>query len=607
MLNQKGSVLSVAIVMIGILSFSLASLAAYTERTATSTNRVVESERASNEARRSISRAMHALEDEIHEYLHDEDGELDMEKFYDLDDHDHAIISDITEQTGATITGEEVYSDGDISIRRYTFSYPRDENRDMVRDLYLSNHGVEYEEHDTLSFSVATNGAIALNGGAYHHNLELYTPTLYTGYNTIYKNLDGEYVFEEAGDFNTPSGDEEAFFATKDYMNCSLANNCLAVDEGDIIIERDNYVEEDIEDPGQYVADVFSGFDYRSFFFETFNGYVETDTTLNEDNYTEVLENAAEEGLVGILDEDIEGGGFSLDEDLLVQSDLLIDMDEDATLELNGHSLVVLGTLDIKGVDTITQGNIFAMDGVNLENDRDLIMLANLHSYGDLIVEFDDGHGFSFDEDAHHQEDEGITLTADGNIRIEYANTPYADDHPNFPSILSVLLLSRQSIFIHASTDPFVMGGAIYALAEGPLDDVYIEQNDEREPFAGLFIASYNGALPRDGSDPSPGDGGSGNGGPGGGPPGGGPPGQGGVHPGQGSPPGGGPPGQTNDEGDHTVNIYSLEDAAFGQGKGPADRLRETFDDVPELHRIIIYPDILNTERTTYRYERRED
>ena len=595
MRNQKGSVMTVAIIVIAILSFSLTSLSAYTFRTASNTNRVVEGNYSDNRAKRAVSQAINDLEREMNALI-EEHG---VAAFNDFEDnyYDVDIIEAIEADSGTTIEETETFKEDDIVVRTYRVSYTVDDTKDMVRYLYLTNHGIEYEEYDAFSFSIGTNEDVVVNGGQYLDATELYGRRIFAGFNTVYRDFDGFYHPTEGtlgGTYNFPSGDD-AQFVTREYRECSPEGNCLNVDgeENNVILDRDQYFSEE-QDRDKFFTDIFSGFNLMDYYYQTLNAEVDASQRITADNYYSLLTSDANDGVLGELEGDLTvNETHTLSEDTIKDGDLTIDI-EGNNLELNGHSLVVLGDLHIDSLAEINgPGQIFIYGDATFENDRDMKVTANLYATGDIHVQFDSETGFEIV--AQGQANEGFGLFANGHVLIDYSRTFAHQSGVR----MSLFVFARQSVLINASLDRMAFGGAIYAQGQGdPLPNFYIDEDDEEVPFRGIWINSYNGTIDLEDGSSDPGDGGDNGGG------GGGPPGNPGANPGGGRPPGAGPPGQGG--GDHTFSFNSLYQSTPGQS--PSDNLRESFDNLPEFSKLVLYPepDKLSSEKSTFMYETRE-
>ncbi len=158
--NEKGSVLTVAIALIALLSFVVTSVTAYTynsaERSYSSLEGQMERMRSETYINRAITR--------FHEYIIKayEDGDWLTENFFDEFNADpdaspsfHEIYQELLEDFQVTVRDME--DNDDPLTRTYRFSRTREDGTRIRRDFFLSFHGSEMEEMPTSSEDYVSN------------------------------------------------------------------------------------------------------------------------------------------------------------------------------------------------------------------------------------------------------------------------------------------------------------------------------------------------------------------------------------------------------------------------------------------------------------------
>lgn len=634
--------MSVAIIMIALMSFALTSVTAYSYQTAENTNRTVQGHESTNEAKRLISEAMVKLRDGIDkdgpeddlpgiEGLVDEYGTdiIKKERQEDFDDEIKPLINEIEDTLGVHIreADEKINSDNirmDLGAKAFRFAYPVANDREMVRYLFFSDYGTHWEAYDAFEYSIGSSANVVLNGGEYTNSADVYGQHIFSGMAKVFKDpLDTNYQVESGDSTNYPVGGDLRF-VSPNYNECeSSGDDCIVKDSSDnLLIDEERYgdAEElygDAEEEGNYFSDLFAGFDYDEFYYETLAHNLGTDKELDESNYNKTeLEEARDDETVekdgvtynALGNEDsapftLNQSHSPISEHTIIFQDTLIDMNNDE-LELEGNTLIIFGDLTLDNVKRIRagtraaeneseedyKGQVFVFGDIDFENENQEVRSnVNFFSTGDIDVSFARGDGF---KNYGQGENEGMGLFAGGNIAINHSFTP---PHNSDKFHMALLMFAQGSIKIDAALEDFHISGAIYAQGKGNgFDDINIKRRDgTTESFKGIIINSNNqsGSYPDENND-QPGNGrGRGN--------------NGGVNPGNGKP--GGPNGNPNNDADSTFIFKSL--ANTGPNETKSEQLRESFSAVPDFKQLIIEPkdgEVI-TDKSTFRYEPSEN
>lgn len=529
--NQAGSILSVAFVVMAILTFSLSSLSVYTIRTIENTERTSQNAVSRNEAQRIISQAMQDFRKGTDEYkgieqLLDENPEKDILGDEDDDnfigDEDVGLISkvmdDYRSENGDTllriieddamfrdVEDSEDFEEG-IRNASFRFSYTYQENRNIVKYLHITNHGVEHKEYDAFEFSMGTNDNIFFNGGAIKQSqqgnpeelIKIYAGQLYDNYQAF--ELDNDLNFQEIDTLvdDKPTNYLHAVdgsLITNHYRRCLFDSDeeCTEIDEnGNLIINHDNFnrIGQDDGETPAIMENLFSGFDMDEHFFTEFNRLIEPSSVDNESitqsNYLDNLEAIFGQDDNSILSQSDFEEDLTLDENSYINpTDGTLEInDSDFELNTDGYTLFIDGDLEIQNINEINgESTIFVRGNVEFDGTDTLKMANSFMIYGDFIANFEEGSGM-----LSKDKDEGLSIFTKGNIEILHSESKLdqGNHHNGF------FFFANDSIFINAANTNFRFGGAAYASGNGDgLERVQLRTNDSTTYFQGIFINSY--------------------------------------------------------------------------------------------------------------------
>lgn len=581
MLNQKGSVLSVALIMITLLTFSLAGVSAYSFRVAENTNRVVERNDQENEAKFLIDQAI--------TYFKIETANFSQDFFENFEENlaDANIIETIEDLYGVLVSDAgKISSSGSESefiARSYRFAYDMPSGRRISKVLYATYGGQEFEEFNTYLFAGATN-ANYFSGGGEYYSANIYGRWVDINFTVLdydqetYRLLDG-------------TGSNYPFFyesniISENYGACIAADGCFTEDTGSftLVLNDENSDRGDLGFP--LFDDIFRGFDLQTHmetvmfdsFGVTYGDYAAIDTSsqghINSEGH--------------------------INGNRIIEGDLVIDS-AGAALDLRGNLLIITGDLTIKDTTRIHGDGVIVVKGeFNIHNGDNLELNITIFSEGRTHIRFDETFGFTPQRD-----NPGFALFSKENIIIDYNQTPVRNNNR-----VKLFIFSNESILINATRQDMKYKGVMYAAAKSEADpdkglinsdlhpDIYILRDTLLKPFHGVMINSFNGTYTTDEEGEtifSPGeqnedfDGWS----PGMGRPpwsGGG----GGTNPGGGTPTWS-PPGQAAG-GTHRYSVNGLYDGASGDVTGE-------FLYVPSFGTLLLYVGDISFETGTFHYE----
>jgi len=554
MKNSSGSILSVAFVVIAILTFSLSSLSVYTIRTIENTDRTSQNAISRSEAQRYISQAINDFRkgpSEIEEYL-DELEDIDDKVFDgleillkdnpDLFEEDELsdnllpqLITTIKTIHNSSFEGEplniqhaddmwvdfddEEY-EGNVRALSFRFTFQHDDNRDVVQHLHVTNHGVEFEEFNAFLFAMGTNERFVMNGGNYfsvqdededEDNVEtagrIFGGQVYENYQSfIYNNNTDGFEPNTAENLTNDSDyptnyptSQEGTFITPQYRRCDFDNEDF--NHGEYL---DGCMDTDEE--GNIIMytdrfDTVSGVD-EPFLDDLFVGFDlqdhinsrferAFDIEVTGETYIEHLNELSTPNVV-TQGAIVSGDNkYDLQDNTMVEGNLIIDDSELSEIEIGENNLIVNGDLIIKN-----HNQELEIDGkgrIFVTGDLIFENTRNIETNASLFVQGDVRMNFQEDQGLVTPSfRDGVTLFSMGNIEVLYSNTVTSIGGGNRRS--GMFYFAHGSILLNADSVAYRSGGAVYAQAQGDgLDRVQIENADsERSNFQGIFINSLN-------------------------------------------------------------------------------------------------------------------
>jgi len=273
--NERGSSISIALIVIAILTFSMTTITGVNVNLAGSTNIKLEQVSDENIAKGLINQAISEFESFV-----DSDAKLD--------EFNNTEIARILNDYGIVVTdetdfpeNEEFGSDGDHESRIYRFAYTLNNGSVLYKFEYVSNGGTAVENLNPFDFSLATNEKLILNSGFYDEitlygnevKLSAVAPYLRDGTTTQQVT---PYSSSNGGTYPvlTPSSTASLIYASDSYTYCSSTSSCFNLNSGTtpIGILESNYVNvvgSSLNDKGELatetISDFFSDFSYEDF------------------------------------------------------------------------------------------------------------------------------------------------------------------------------------------------------------------------------------------------------------------------------------------------------------------------------------------------------
>lgn len=501
--NNRGSILSTAIIVVTILTFSLTSITVLTVNLASNTSTHLALTTEENEAKAYIIEAENQFEafiratDSIDNFNNTEIDRIKTELNVDVVD-----LTNIKAGFGTATNGSETYA--------YSFSVTLSTGRIVYNEIYVSTFGTSVQTFNPFEFALATDGDLILNGGLYD-NVKLYGKSIMISdypyfYDELYEDwrvLDGEYPLYS---FNNSLTE----IYSEDYRYCD--DGCwsfVSSDPDEYIIMNDSSpsIYEDVEgsalsDKGiegdMIISDFFTSFDFDTYLFDFIVNLAPTnDRVLPEDPATLdyltlkdlIWDNYADDYYF----DDVSNANYNRNRtfrdssvyngNLIVSHNLTIQNDTDA--------LIVLGdmTIDSSENNTMIDG-MFIILGDLIINGDSLDIEGSFFVQGETIINMNDDEGIATNGNNY-----GLTLLSKDNIRFErmFVNEGLSSPE-NLPNI-SAFMYTEQSVYIDALHSIFQYEGSIFAEAKGGsinpihlMDEAHVQVN-------GIVVQSYTGYL----------------------------------------------------------------------------------------------------------------
>ena len=517
--NQRGSTLSITIIVVAVLAFSITSITKMTVNLSGSTTAELEAVNDESIGKGLITQSIFEFE----QYIVATNS---------YDDFNNIEISRILNTYNVIVTDETSnfpdFGDSNGNLTKvYKFAYTLLNGATLHKYAYMSNSGSSVDTFHPYEFTLGTEGDLILNGGYYdeimmfgnniylsnvspwEEDLLTYLPTSYH----LTPSSSGIYpVF-------TDNGDSSEIFYTEDYQYCT--STCYTVTEdgsNPYVINKDNYVDVDgssYADPGDVQSDniisFFNAFSFEDFVIEEATNHLPTDNktitdpmTLatfetvirnnmdtitykangktvqsypstayvditNDSNYTYLTSN---ENLRfgAVYDGDLEIRRNSKmqdwnDEGFIILGDLTINNQDDGTDRDITGTYIITGDLNIIG------------EGLDLDKVTFIVFGEVLvdHNYGS---DFDNGGGYD------------LSIVAQDNVKIIGRSESYGTTSP---SRVGMLVYTEESILIDGVNSKLLVEGGFFARALGNSSNPLFLEDQNGTQINGIVINSYRG------------------------------------------------------------------------------------------------------------------
>ncbi len=521
--NQRGSVMSVALIVITILTFSMTTMTQLSVNLAGSTTVKLAQVNDENLAKGIIRQAISEFEAYVDSttaltnYVNTEIALVEA-KYLGLSVSDESCKAPYDIPCNFTTVG-------DHESRIFRFAYElADGTSELVKFSYVSNGGTAAAELNPFDFSLGTNESLIMNGG-YYDEIWLYgnevflasvAPYIRSGTTTQQITPTSSAVFP----ILTPASVASTVYSTASYLFCETTSDCYDTNvfPNPFQILESNYINVEgssLPDQGELaedtISDFFGTFDYDEFAIEYLHTEAPTDSrpmnntiaTLN-DVATEVLADSAEieykpngqpvkpiptTPFIEITYDSnwdfsqthnfkdfspVYDGNVTIaydvklkdDESLIILGDLIINNASALTLNLEG-TFVVTGNLYFTGNTIDVEGTFFV--------------------FGETYMNFDDDEGF-----VTQGNNDGFSLLSKDNIIIEEIFVSHVNS--TAPAVFAAFFYTEKSMWIDAVNGKMHIEGALFARGLGTGYEIFLD-DESSIAVDGIVINSYRGYI----------------------------------------------------------------------------------------------------------------
>lgn len=515
--NERGSAMSVALIVITILTFSMTTITNVSVNLAGSTSYKIEQVNEENLAKGLIKQAIA----EFKSYI-DSMAALD------------TVIANITDY-GVVVTDESdniIYDPLDVfgagasghESRIFRFAYTMSDGDVLVMFAYVSNGGTASASLNPFNFSIGTNETLVMNGG-YYDEIWLYGQEVIMSGVAPYVQ-DGTTIQSVTPTSSaiypilTPGATASIIYATDLFQVCETPSTCFNTNgsSNPFVMVESNYIDVSVSsltDQGELavetIYDFFGSYDYD----EDAIDYIQNDAPTDSRTITDTM-TLATAGAVVLANSDVieykaNGqpkkpipttpfinittdsnwdfsekhnfkdfsplvvGNVTFNYNILLKSDESMFIDGDLTID-NQSAL----TLSIEGTFVVTGNLYFTGNSVDIE--------GTFFVFGETYMNFADDEGI-----ITQGNNAGFSLIAKDNIIIEEIFVSHVN--ATAPDVFAAFLYTEESIYIDAVNSKFHMEGALYARGLGVSGNQIFYDDELGAQINGIIINSYRGYI----------------------------------------------------------------------------------------------------------------
>ncbi len=519
--NQVGSTLTITIVVMAVLTFSVTSITKMTLNLSSATTVELNSVNVENYGQGVITQSIN----ELVSYMNEGGSYTDFNnvKIPEIYTNYLVDVDDVTSQYPE-------FGDHNGSYTAvYRFAYDLNNGDSLVKYTYLSSVGTAFDTPNPISFSIGTDGDLILNGG-YYEDINMYgrnvyisnaspwydysneqlhylTPSINSAFPTfsgstpsrIYSGTSLTYCIEDC--FNvTADGSSPYILNTLKYSN--VVGGSLS-DEGDI--QNDNI----ISFLGSFDYEEYA-LDYVKNILPTNSRTIDTDFSIDELEFATVIRNnmgsityktngktpdtypstayveVSGDSNYNFSNSVTLGFGAVYDGNLEANKDLIVS-------DYENEGLIVLGNLTLNNTlsnkaSKIT-GTIIVTGDLIVNGYSSNFQAATLIVFGQTIFQYDDGFGIQT-----QTSNKKLSIIGQDNIIFDNVWENYTT---GTPSTVTMLAYSEESIYMDMVESKLKMQGALYAKALGTSDFPIFMKKDSStgSQVNGILINSYRGFV----------------------------------------------------------------------------------------------------------------
>lgn len=539
--NNRGSVLSVSLIVITILTFTVSTVTASNVNLAGSTTQQMKEVGDESYAKAVIGQAISEFR-----FFISEGG-----SYFD---YNNVEIPKALAKYGVVVFDATLTTDGygtydGLESRIYKFSYTMYDGDILTKSVSAANGGQVALDFRSYDFALATNGNLVMNSGFYD-DVDIYgeeiwssgfAPYVFTSLiwsMTEFEDLDG---YNDVEDFEDMFADFETFFEDFldefDHLDDEDSYEDLEDDFEDIVDDVEDLMEDyydgvrvnrirrylrwirwDLEDLFDDIADFVDEFPETSDFLEKTED-LSTPANSNPEypdlNTSDLYVGYSYEYCVsGCFNTDVDpvminentaynpvsGGNLTDTGDIQSDdiSDFFTDFDFDAyVLEVqnSGDATYINSDAYINNTNWYPQtlNGIWIVNGDLDIYGNDVKIQGTIIVLGQVTITFNKGEGFK-----DGNQNKGFAIVAKDNIIVNshFESTQSSNNTNTF----TAFFYTEESFYIDAVVSRFHLKGSIFARALGNTSNPISLQDESNSPVSGIIINSYQGYIKEDGT-----------------------------------------------------------------------------------------------------------
>ena len=534
-LNERGSVLSTAIIVMVVLSSSIAAVSAMSIQNYTITNIKLESVENENQAKRIIQQSITEFEIYILNTSGDFQGFLDNETTAGI--NSYGVFVEKVSGTG------DFLDFGTNGTEAFRFSFTLANGNSMVMYSFAASNGTETAQLDPFDFTIVSNETLLVNGGRFR-NSSFFARDVHIGYVSPYHLGTTPSLIDDTGDYPDFNGGgvSSSVKYTDTYTYCpGTCFQTTAVPNGDFIFENSEALtvigtqyETGAINDGTQIVDFFGDF----FIDNEIINYVHNDAPtasldfqdlITLDTMASVINNNYTANSAGEFCYEVGKGKNKVTVcEILASNNLFTDLtsntdfdplndveyingaaiyngnleiNQDFTMKnLETEGFIVNGNLTFNNADEILVEGMFVVLGELSFTGSSVIVDGGFYVQDETIVNFDPGKGFI---DSDNQSTYKFTLLAKDNVLIESLWESHSSS--SSPARWNWVIYTEESIYVDAVNSRLNINGIFFAAARGysgnnvPMkyeDDPATPSIDESLNYVqGIIINSYKGYV----------------------------------------------------------------------------------------------------------------
>lgn len=523
--DNRGSVMSVALIVITILTFSMTSITTISVNLAGATKVKLAQVNEENTGKGTILQSI----SELKEYIESEGSITALDEVLaTLTAYDKLTVSDVTDDLD--YDPDDDFGNGNDGpagheSRIYKFAYELADGELLVKLAYVSNGGTAVAELNPFDFSLSTNEKLILNGG-YYDEITLYgndvllasvAPYIQSGTTNTSITPTNSAVYPVL----TPNTVASLIYATASYQYCETGDTCYTTSgsSNPFVIVESNYQDVDgstLVDQGEFaeetISDFFGTFDYDEFAID----YIQNEAGTDSRVVSGTIDNLADAAVEVLADSDpIEYKGNGQPKKPLPTT-AFIDITNDSNWDFsevenfkdfspvyNGdvtiaydvklkddECLFIIGdlTIDYSGTQILDLEGTFVVTGNLYFTGNDVDIEGTFFVFGETYMNFDDDEGI-----ITQGNNDGLSLLSKDNIIIEEIYVSHVNS--TAPVQFSAFFYTEESIFIDAVNSKFHMEGSLFARGLGVSGNEIFLNDGSAIPVEGIMINSYRGYI----------------------------------------------------------------------------------------------------------------